>query len=281
MARRAITATAAEGPTADGSTVSVVDKVFDLLDVLAEGEDVTASELADRIGQPRSSVYRLLAKLRRRGWVEPGSDHATFRLGLEVLRFAEVVRSRFDVRQVARPTMEQVHREVGGTVYLCVRSQDKSLCIERIDGSFVGQAFLDVGGALPLHVGATSQVLLAFEPESEWQRYVEANELARFTPKTESSPKELFAKLKEVRDDGYAISDEDVTPGLGACGTPIFDRDGKVVAAISVGGLRQTVLGPDLPTIVDLMKEAGHQISRALGSDIRTQADRRGGSASC
>jgi len=269
MAKRSNGAAARVSPATEDSKASVLDKVFDLLDELAEGTDLSASDLADRLDQPRSSVYRLLTKLRERGWVEPGSDRATFRLGLEVLRLAEVVRARFDVRQASRPAMERIQQEIGETVYLSVRAQDKSVCIERLDGRFVGRAILGVGGALPLHVGATSQVLLAFEPEPEWHRYVDEVKLVKLTPKSETSPKKLFAKLKKVRDDGFAISDEDVTLGLGACGTPIFDRDGRVVAAISVSGLRQTVLGENLPAIIELMKEGAHQASLALGYGLR------------
>jgi len=260
-------------PATEESRASVLDKVFDLLDTLAEGTDMSASDLADRLDQPRSSVYRLLTKLRERGWVESGSDRATFRLGLEVLRLAEVVRGRFDVRRAARPAMVRIQEEIGETVYLCVRSQDTSVCIDRLDGRFVGRAVLGVGGALPLHVGATSQVLLAFEPESEWERYVAAGELVQLTAKSETSPKRLFAKLTEVRDRGFAISDEDVTLGLGACGTPIFDREGKIAAAISVSGLRQAILGEDLPAIVELMKDAAHQASLALGYGLGPASD--------
>jgi DNA-binding IclR family transcriptional regulator len=245
--------------------VSVLDKVFDLLDVLAEGDDLTAAELATRVEQPRSSVYRLLMSLRRRGWVEPGADRATFRLGLEFLRYSGVVLSRFDIRNSARPVLERIHEETGETTYLCVRSHDTSVCIDRIDGMFVGRAVLGVGGSLPLHVGAASRLLLAFEPESEWHRYLEENPLEKFTLKTETTPKKVLASLKAVREDGYAISDEDVTLGVASCGTPVFDHAGHIVGAIVISGMRQVIAGEQRESIIHLMQGGAEEISIGLG----------------
>jgi DNA-binding transcriptional ArsR family regulator len=107
----------------------VLDKAIDLLDVLAEGRDMTAAELAERTGQPRSSVYRLLMTLRQRGFVESGPHRSSFRLGLEFLHLGGVVMSRFDVRQAAQPVMERLHATTGETIYLCVRSGNQSVCI--------------------------------------------------------------------------------------------------------------------------------------------------------
>jgi DNA-binding IclR family transcriptional regulator len=245
--------------------VNVLDKVFDLLDVLAEGQDMSVADLASRLGQPRSSIYRLLISLRQRGFVEPGADRATFRLGMEFLRFGGIVLSRFDVRKAAQPVLERINAETGETVYLCVRSGDQAVCIERIDGMFVGRAALDIGKALPLHVGATSRLLLAFEPESEWYRYVEGRELEMFTPKTVNTPDGIVTSLKRVRQEEFALSDEDVTEGMASCGAPVFDHTGRIVAAVAIGGMRQAILGSRRKSIYELMKSGAAEISAALG----------------
>jgi DNA-binding IclR family transcriptional regulator len=247
------------------NSATVLDKAFDLLDVLAEGEELGAAELADRVGQPRSSVYRSLTSLRRRGWVEAGVERGTFRLGLEFLRFGGVVLGRFDVRDEARPVLERMHAESGQTLYLCVRAQDSAVCIDRIDGMFVGRAALRIGGTLPLHVGAASRLLLAFEPESEWRRYVESGELEQATPKTETSPAKVLRSLAHIRKDGYAISDEDVTLGLASCGAPVFDHRGRIVAAIAISGIRRTLLGKNRAATLELITEGARQISTAMG----------------
>ena len=247
------------------SSPGVLDKAIDVLEVLAEGQHMTAAELAERTGQPRSSVYRLLITLRRRGLVESGPNQSSFRLGVEFLRFGGVVLSRFDVRQAAQPVMERVHATTGETIYLCVRSGNQSVCIERIDGRFVHLVALQLGGTLPLHVGASSRILLAFQPEQEWQDYLEHEELVAFTPNTVVRPDDILASLRRIRKLGFAINDEDVTLGIASCGAPIFDHTGRILAAISVAGFRDTILGEGHEQIRELIQAAASEISTVLG----------------
>jgi DNA-binding IclR family transcriptional regulator len=243
----------------------VLDKAIDLLDVLAEGRDMTAAELAERTGQPRSSVYRLLMTLRQRGFVESGPHRSSFRLGLEFLHLGGVVMSRFDVRQAAQPVMERLHSTTGETIYLCIRSGNQSVCIERIDGRFVHLVALQLGGTLPLHVGASSRILLAFQPEHEWHDYVEQQDLVAFTASTVVAPDDVLASLHRIREQGFAINDEDVTLGVASCGAPIFDHRDLVIAAISVAGFREAILGERHGYLCELVQAAASEISRVLG----------------
>jgi DNA-binding IclR family transcriptional regulator len=256
----------AEPPRPDTQAApGVLEKAFDVLAVLAEGRHMTATELAQRTGQPRSSVYRLLMKLRRRGFVESGPDAASFRLGLEFVRLGGIVLSRFDVRQSAQPAMERLHADTGETIYLCVRSGNQSVCIERIDGRFVHLVALQLGGTLPLHVGAASRILLAFQPEQEWHDYLEHQELVAFTPHTVVAPDAILASLRRIREQHFAINDEDVTPGIASCAAPILDHTGRVTATISVAGLRQAILGDRRERIRELVQAAASEISGVLG----------------
>ena len=147
-----------------GAPVAVLAKAVAVLDhVAAEGE-VTPARLAELTGEPRSSVYRLLASLQELGLVEPGRRRGTYILGLKLFRLGSTVMSRFDERQAALPVMERINEELGETTFLCVRRGYEAVCIERIDGSRVNLLALALGGSLPLHAGAVTRAILAFEP---------------------------------------------------------------------------------------------------------------------
>lgn len=249
----------------------LVRKVGQLLDHLAEGES-SAAEIAEAIGEPRSSVYRLLASLQAEGFVEPGSRRGRYRLGFKLLALGTAVVARFDERQVALPAMERLHDATGETVFLCVPRRDEAVCIERLDGKRVQSLALRLGGSLPLHAGAASRALLAFRPEAEWEAYLERNApLSRFTPSTPDTPAALRALLRRTRADGYALSDQDVTVGVAAVGVPILDYRGEVRAALSFSGVRESILGPDFEQWRDLLLEAGREVSRALGAELAGQ----------
>jgi DNA-binding IclR family transcriptional regulator len=153
------------------SPVAVLAKAGALLDCLADGE-LTPAELTVRMGEPRSSVYRLIASLSELELIDAGSRRGTYRLGLKLLRLGGVVMASFDERRLARPIMEQIHEATGETVFLCVRRGFEAVCIDRIDGKRVQSLALRLGGALPLHAGAASRALLAFEAESLLERYL-------------------------------------------------------------------------------------------------------------
>ncbi len=247
---------------ADGS-IMVLDKAIALLDLLARGQDLTSAEIAAELGEPRSSVYRLLASLQLHGVVEPAPARGRFRLGLHLLELGNAAVGRFDEREAALPAMETLHRDTGETVFLCVRRELEAVCIERIEGERVQSLALRLGGALPLHVGAAPRALLAFEPDELWQQ-VFAGALERPTPLAAATRRELVPMLEEIREQGYAVSDEDVTLGIAAIAAPIFDHTGKVRAAVSISGTKPLILG-DRATMASRVVEAGERASYALG----------------
>lgn len=248
-----------------GNSVQVLGKVALLLDALAEEQEVTASGLADLVGEPRSTVYRLLSSLQALELVEPGSRRGTYRLGLKLLRLGSAVVARFDERQAALPVMERLHEETEETVFLCIRRDFEAVCIERLDGRWVQSMALRLGGSLPLHVGAGPRALLASEPRSLWEDYVSHAELRPFTQHTPATKAALFRALEEILDSGWSISDEDVTLGMAAVGASVFNHRGKVCAAVSMSGPRPAILGDNVEASRRLITEAAAEISRSLG----------------
>jgi DNA-binding IclR family transcriptional regulator len=249
-----------------GASVAVLGKAMTLLDCIAEEGEATPARLAELSGEPRSTVYRLLGTLQELDLVEPGRRRGTYLLSLKLFRLGSTVVSRFDERQAALPVMERIHEEIGETTFLCVRRADQAVCIERINGARVNLLALSLGGSLPLHAGAVSRALLAFEPPTEWERYLENRQLERLTPKTPATREALIAELRATRERGYSISDEDVTPGVAAVGAPIFDHTGRVRAALSVGGVRDMILSGESRATA-LVRDGAAAISRALGHD--------------
>jgi len=260
MARTA----AGEKRSAGSGSVAVLAKAVGMLDHLAAEGEATPARLAELTVEPRSSVYRLLASLRELGLVEPGRRRGTYMLGLELFRLGQTVVTRFDERQAALPVMERIHADVGETIFLCVRRGRDAVCIERIDGARVNLLALGLGGSLPLHAGGAPRALLAFEPPEAWEEYVAQGELEAPTPRSPATREALLEELRRTRERGYAVSDEDVTPGVASVGAPVFDHTGAVRAALSVGGLRDAILGNG-SRATELVLDGAAAISRSLG----------------
>ena len=247
-------------------SVGVLAKAAAVLDCLREGGELTATQVAQRVGEPRPTIHRLLGNLRDLGFVDPGERRKSYRLGLKLLRLGTSVTARLSERRAAEPVMERINEQTGETVYLCVRRGNQAVCIERKEGARVAVLAMKLGSSLPLHVGAAPRALLAFEPQESWENYLANAELEPFTPNTPVSAEDVTRELQKVRETGLSVSDEDVTIGIAAVGAPIFDHRGNVCASLSVAGMRSQILGEgsEAPRLV---VEGASEISRELGQE--------------
>jgi DNA-binding IclR family transcriptional regulator len=250
----------------DHPRVKVLGKAAKLLKLLADNPGATVPALAVLLAEPRPTVYRLVQDLALLDYVEEGPRPGTYRLGLELFRLGSLVALRFDAREAAAPVMNEIHKALEETVYLVIRRGHEAVCIERVEGLRISAMALQLGGSLPLHLGAGPRALLAYQPRKFWDGYFAAVNLDPLTPRTPTTKTGNVALLEKARYDGYTISDEDVTVGIASVGAPIFDHTGQVHAAISVGGLRAAVLGDgEGEHAVQLVTEGAAEISRKMG----------------
>src|SRR6478735_7810684 len=241
-------------PAADrNGSLGVIGKATSLLDRLAADGEASAAQLSDALGEPRTTVYRLIRALERAGFVEPAGPAGRYRLGLKLFRLGGAVVARFDERQAALPHMEALHATTGETVFLCVRRDLEAVCIERIEGSRAVSLALTLGGVLPLHAGAAPRVLLA------------ERRLSTLAPPLPARAGDLFDELEAVRRTGFAISDEDVTVGIAAIGAPVRNHQGAVTAALSISGVRPAILGANRVRMTALVVDAAAAVSASLG----------------
>ncbi|WP_043481080.1 IclR family transcriptional regulator [Arthrobacter sp. SPG23] len=253
---------------APASNDSVLAKASSLMDALAVERVSTSARLADLIGEPISSVYRMLGTLVETGWVEQLGHRGSYRIGSKMISLAGNLLNQLDLRRAALPVLREIHDATGETVFLCIRSGTRAVCIERIDGKRVNSRRLALGSSLPLHLGAAPRALLAFDTPKSWEDYAAVVGQSSDFSLGARSRAEFYGKLKEIRDAGFALSDDEVTMGMAAVAAPIFDHRGHVMASLSVSGLRDGILHqPDSsPSIIDLACDGARRLSTYFGA---------------
>ena len=237
------------------------------MEALAQERIATSARLTELINEPVSSVYRMLATLADIGWVEQIGHRGAYRIGGKLLSLANELIRRLDIRRASLPVLKRIHEATGETTFLCVRHGTRAVCIERIDGVRVNSRVLRLGRSLPLHVGAAPRALLAFEDREGWEEYASIASLTEDLGH-DISRSALYAELEEIRNAGFVVSDNTVTPGIAAVGAPIFDDRGEVAASLSVSGLREGVLAAgtdDAPSVTDLVRDGARELSSYLG----------------
>ena len=208
---------------------TVTSRVLALLGAFdASHRELSLSELARRSGVPIPTAHRIAGELT--AW---GALHRTQRGGYVVGRrlwdvglLAPVAR---ELREVAVPFLHDLYGATLETVHLAVREDDHVLYLETLSGTRSVPVVSNVGSRLPMHATGVGKVLLAHAPD-DVRRRILAGPLQRFLPRTITSPAILARQLDRVRADGYATTDEEMTPGARSVGVPIVTDDGVLGA---------------------------------------------------
>jgi IclR family pca regulon transcriptional regulator len=172
-----------------------------------------------------------------------------------------------DIRQIARPHLEQLARELDLTASLTVLDHLHVVYVDRIRNREIVGVLLGLGSRVPAHCSSMGKVMLAYLPPAEFEARLQDTELEACSPRSITSVTALRTELERVRQQGYAINDGELTSGLCAVAAPIFNGNDRVVAAINVSGSRDTIsdrrLQDELPPKV--MRTA-QMISRNLAA---------------
>lgn len=244
-------------------SVQSLERALGLLQVLGSAERPTGvTELARGRRLAKSTVHRLLSTLERTGFVARTED-ARYRLGLKLWEMGCAAVRSLTVREVARPVMEELVRRTGETVHLSVWDNGEVVYIDKVDGTNPIRLHSSIGGRAPGHATASGLALLAFQ-DAAIQAEVWRHGLRRYTHRTITEPGRFRRKLEAVRRQGFAFSADAWHRGSSGVAAPIRGHDGKVVAALSVAGPGERIVGRSTE-LSHLVRTAADEISRVLG----------------
>ena len=206
-----------------------VDRAARLLsEVVHSSDPMTFTGLSAATGLAKSTTSRLLLALERNGLVRR-DDHGRFLPGEMFVSFAWRGGAEAGLVAVAQPFLERLGKATGETINLGVVSNGLVEQIAQVDSTYLIGGTNWVGMSVPLHCSALGKVLLAYGAAQ-----LPPGKLEQRTDKTITSEAALRTDLATVRARGYAVTDEELEPGLIAVATPIRGYDGAVVAALSV-----------------------------------------------
>jgi len=190
------------------------------------------------------------------------------------LRLGQEVQHRLDLQGTAQPILADLARQTGEVAHLIVRQGDHAMCVAHHGASRMLQAFDTVGAPIPLHVGASPKMLLAYAPEDEREQLIKTIRFQRFTPNTIASTKALRKHLDRIVALGYSLDEEDFEAGVCAAGAPVRDHLGHVAAGVTIT-VPSSRFGPaDQARLIRAVRQAAARVSQRLGwQPNRTAAD--------
>jgi DNA-binding IclR family transcriptional regulator len=260
--------------------IRAVERALELMEAFSvEEPELSLKQLSGRIGLNTSTVFRLLATLQARGYVEHSRENGRYRLGPAVLGPSGVYLAQADMRRRLLPLLAALRDDCRETVHLASldRRQMEVIYLEKLEGLLpIGLMGSRVGGRSPAYCTGLGKAMLAHEPSEAARAFYEAHGLPAHTPQTITTWEVLSGELAKIKRRGYALDNTEHEPDVMCVAAPVWNHRGEVVGAISVAGPAERI---DMliaeKTLIYKVKEVATRASELMGCPGATR--RRGG----
>lgn len=226
------------------------------------------SDLAKSLGLAKSTVSRLMSTLASEGFVVKDSETNEYKLGLSALTLGGIVATNIDINTEVIPVLNQLVMKTGETAHLAILDQFDTIYIQKKECNHPIRILTHLGRRNPAYCTSSGKVLLAYSNESLVEEII-ARGLKAYTKNTITDPNTLRAHLQKVREQGYAVSTEELTEGTRSIAAPVLDYRGKVICAINIVGPLMRLQDYKLPTFIQHVKNAAKDASKKLGYNER------------
>lgn len=251
-------------PASGPRSVLRVPRVLAIL--AAHPEGLSLAMISRRLALPKTSVFTLLGTLQQAHFVE--HEHHLWRLGQAAVELGQAMGSSAQRKfpDCARPILEELAQRSGETVLLAQLSPDREQClyVATVEPEHWLRFSVKVGSLKPAYATGSGRAMLAWLSDTELSDLLDRFSFDRITPLTVGSKRALRAGLNETRRRAVSTVDGGTVTGVMAVAAPIFDAQGAVVAAVSIGGPTERIR-PVTASIEAAARDGGEQISRTLG----------------
>ena len=248
------------------SVINSLDRALRILEILGNSDNnIGVSELGRRLDVDKSTAYRLLATLAARGYVEQEPETKKYKLGLKIVELSSKVLDRLELRNVAKPFMKELVQHTDETVHLATLDLGKVVCIDQEETPSMINVNMAVGREAPGHCTSIGKVLWAHLKEEELDYILKKKVLTRYTARTITSIPELKLHLSKVKEQGYALDDEEFTIGVRCIAVPVWNYKNKVIASLGTSGLAVNISLDRVEELVKTIVEVRDRLCLKLG----------------
>jgi len=241
-------------------------KGIKLLEVLADtGRAMGVSELSRALGLDKSTVYRLLATLKSRGYVEQDPETRKYTIGPRMIAVSSRILGNNDVYLQARPVMKKLLQETRETVHLAMLMENQVVYIAQEISPEVVSVNTEIGQREPVYCTAVGKALVAFLPEEELEAVICRLDFQPYTPRTITDPDRFRAHCQQIRAQGYAVDDEELYPGVRCIAAPIRGHDGSVLASLGISGPTTRLQSEVISRLGRIVMKYAQEVSGRLG----------------
>jgi DNA-binding IclR family transcriptional regulator len=254
-------------------SIQTVSNALRVLEAFEQDEILGVTELAKRLHLHKNNVFRILATLEEKGWVEQCADTERYRLGAVCVRLGHAFGRARSLTRYGRITLDALSRKTGETTHLAVLRGFDVVMLDGVQPANPLVTGLHLGGRLFTHCTAVGKVLVACGDPETFERFdrevAGRNKLKRATERSIVDRDKLIEHLQQVRVQGFAVDLEECADGVVCAAAPVFDATSLLAAAIAVSApASRTDQAQIERELVPHVTAAAVRLSRQLGAPV-------------
>jgi DNA-binding IclR family transcriptional regulator len=217
--------------------IQSLERAFAILEEVARNRDgVPLAELCRKVGLHSSTTFHLVRTMVQLGYASQHAESKKYKIGRKMFSLAAAALDENELVARATPMLELLTSRTGESGHFAIRAGEEIVVVARTNGIGMFQLVDRAGAGRPAHATALGKVLLASLPEAQLDRFLEARQLFRLTPRTIVERQALLAELEQVRRDGIAFDDGEFDAEVRCVAVPVHDFVGRVAGAIGISG---------------------------------------------
>lgn len=243
-----------------------VKRIIKILDSFSLDEpELTLNKLTKKTGLPKPTVYRISEALYDANILSKDGSTSKYRIGVKLFELGSLYLETLELRKLAFPEIEKLSKFTEESIHMGVLDGNEVTSIEGLGSTHNLQTKLWIGKRSPIYCTSIGKAILAFLPVEKRENILNSIELKKFTKNTISKKEELREELKKIREQGFALDNEEHDEGIMCIGAPIFNNKNHVVASISISGPKIRMTTERMEKYKKLLLESVKIISDKLG----------------
>ncbi len=246
--------------------LTAVGKAVKILQAFAkEPYNYTAAELSKELNINRTTIHRILTELEGEQLVIQNHTDKKYTIGPNMFHIGAkyLYRSNnFDeIKSIIDKLAVKTKQNVGYTII----DSGKIINLYESEVSMPAKITYAQGTYFPINAGAYGKTIMAFyKPLKKLEEIVRNSKLEKRTPNSITDPEELLKEYEDIRNRGYAVSDEENLIGALGIGAPVFDKDGNIHGCLALAAVKATLNKDDIEELANMMKKGAKEISKYI-----------------
>lgn len=241
-----------------------VQKAFQILEYISKSEKGSRlSEISRNLKISKSTVHGIAAALKDQGAVFRDPSTKKYSLGMTLFELGQKVHKRIDLKETARPFLEELMQKTRESVFLGVRNRNHAIIVDFVESAKDVKITSPVGTRIPLMAGAIGKVFLSSLTDIQAMEMIRNIGLVSYTDKTIVHPERFLEEVGLAKEKGFAVDDEEYISGVRAVASLIDGRDSPP-SAIWVVGFKPSMGEEKMASIARETRHTAHLIGQKI-----------------